>query len=219
MGNTVSSGTTSSSSSRLPYAQPSANDSKTFHSRDKDRDWRSQYSDSRPSISSLHPSAMGSPSIKSLRKKGSNETMGSSNRIYHHSNTSNVSMASKASKASSWRKRYGDRILDIGKPTEFEHGIHVEYNKQNGKFMVSFSFGSLCKVSSSNVLIMCLFYALQGLPDVWQESVPSDDILNTTYINPHLVPSPASKGELFNDAIYALFSTCLLTTWQFSSTS
>ncbi|GAB5590091.1 hypothetical protein Unana1_04991 [Umbelopsis nana] len=76
-------------------------------------------------------------------------------------------MASKASKASSWRKRYGDRILDIGKPTEFEHGIHVEYNKQNGKFM--------------------------GLPDVWQESLPSDDILNTTYINPHLVPSPASK--------------------------
>jgi hypothetical protein len=35
---------------------------------------------------------------------------------------------------------------------------------------------------------------LQGLPDVWQESLPSDDILNTTYINPHLVPSPASKS-------------------------
>ncbi|KAG2178320.1 hypothetical protein INT44_001470 [Umbelopsis vinacea] len=167
MGNTVSSGPTSSSSTRLPYSQPIANGSSTFHSRDKDRDWRSQYSDSRPSISSLHPSAMGSPSIRSLRKKGSNETLGSGHRVYHHSNTSNVSMASKASKASSWKKVYGERILDIGKPTEFEHGIHVEYNRQNGKFM--------------------------GLPDVWQESLPSDDILNTTFINPHLVPSPATK--------------------------
>jgi hypothetical protein len=61
--------------------------------------------------------------------------MGSS-RLFMHSNASSASMASKASKASSWRKRYGDRILDIGKPTEFEHGIHVEYNKKNGKFMV-----------------------------------------------------------------------------------
>jgi hypothetical protein len=27
-------------------------------------------------------------------------------------------------------------ILDIGRPTEVEHGVHVEYNKENGKFMV-----------------------------------------------------------------------------------
>ncbi|KAM3589871.1 hypothetical protein VKS41_000725 [Umbelopsis sp. WA50703] len=94
--------------------------------------------------------------------------MGSS-RLFMHSNASSASMASKASKASSWRKRYGDRILDIGKPTEFEHGIHVEYNKKNGKFM--------------------------GLPDVWQETLPSDDILNTNYINPHLVPSSGSKAS------------------------
>lgn len=26
--------------------------------------------------------------------------------------------------------------MDIGKPTQFEHGIHVEYNKENGRFMV-----------------------------------------------------------------------------------
>lgn len=68
-------------------------------------------------------------------------------------------MASKASKASSWRKRYGDRILDIGKPTEFEHGIHVEYNKQNGKFMVSFSFGlslqSLFEQYAHHVPVLC----------------------------------------------------------------
>lgn len=27
-------------------------------------------------------------------------------------------------------------IKDIGKPTHFEHGIHVEYNRLTGKFMV-----------------------------------------------------------------------------------
>lgn len=29
------------------------------------------------------------------------------------------------------------RILEIGKPIEFEHGIHVEYNREKGKFMAS----------------------------------------------------------------------------------
>ncbi|CAO3651100.1 unnamed protein product [Cunninghamella blakesleeana] len=32
-----------------------------------------------------------------------------------------------------------------------------------------------------------------GLPDVWQASLPSDDVLNTNYINPNLVPSPANN--------------------------
>jgi hypothetical protein len=32
------------------------------------------------------------------------------------------------------------RILEIGKPIEFEHGIHVEYNREKGKFMASISF-------------------------------------------------------------------------------
>ncbi|CAG8658526.1 4207_t:CDS:10, partial [Funneliformis mosseae] len=31
-----------------------------------------------------------------------------------------------------------------------------------------------------------------GLPDVWSSTVPSDEILNTKYINPNLVPSPGS---------------------------
>lgn len=33
------------------------------------------------------------------------------------------------------------------------------------------------------------FDPLQGLPDVWQQSaLPSDDILDTSFINPNLVP-------------------------------
>ncbi|OAD77540.1 hypothetical protein PHYBLDRAFT_179895 [Phycomyces blakesleeanus NRRL 1555(-)] len=74
-------------------------------------------------------------------------------------------MSSKVSKTSS-RRQHVEKVLDIGKPTQFEHGIHVEYNKYNGKYM--------------------------GLPDVWQSNLPSDDVLNTNYINPNLVPSPAS---------------------------
>ncbi|KAI7886772.1 kinase-like protein [Lichtheimia hyalospora FSU 10163] len=76
-------------------------------------------------------------------------------------------MSSKVSKSSARRKQTSptDKVLDIGKPTQFEHGIHVEYNKNNGRFM--------------------------GLPDVWQQSsLPSDDILDTNYINPNLVPQP-----------------------------
>ncbi|CAM0135887.1 hypothetical protein VKS41_001675 [Umbelopsis sp. WA50703] len=61
--------------------------------------------------------------------------------------------------------RKTNRILEIGKPIEFEHGIHVEFNREKGKFM--------------------------GLPDVWQGVIPSsDDVLDTSCISPHLVPAP-----------------------------
>lgn len=33
------------------------------------------------------------------------------------------------------------------------------------------------------------------MPDVWSSTVPSDEILNTKYINPNLVPSPGSPGK------------------------
>jgi hypothetical protein len=36
------------------------------------------------------------------------------------------------------RKQQRNRILEIGKPIEFEHGIHVEFNRERGKFMASF---------------------------------------------------------------------------------
>ncbi|ORY98025.1 kinase-like domain-containing protein [Syncephalastrum racemosum] len=125
--------------------------------------------ESRPSTAGL------SPTTSSLRKIESSSTLSSMARFYHHSNPSNTSMASKVSKASSaWRKHPSqpqqspDKVLDIGKPTQFEHGIHVEYNKENGRYM--------------------------GLPDVWQQTaLPSDDILDTNYINPNLVPPPVSS--------------------------
>ncbi|CDH53783.1 serine threonine protein kinase [Lichtheimia corymbifera JMRC:FSU:9682] len=118
--------------------------------------------DSRPSTAGFSPSA-----YSSLRKTESSSTLSSSVRFYNHPSLSNVSMSSKVSKSSARRKQTSptDKVLDIGKPTQFEHGIHVEYNKNNGRFM--------------------------GLPDVWQQSsLPSDDILDTNYINPNLVPQP-----------------------------
>ncbi|CAG8523924.1 10445_t:CDS:10 [Diversispora eburnea] len=62
------------------------------------------------------------------------------------------------------KKIFGEKIIEIGKPTEFEHGIHVEFNNESGKFL--------------------------GLPDVWVNTVPSDGVVNTKYLNPNLVPSP-----------------------------
>ncbi|PKC06968.1 hypothetical protein RhiirA5_418855 [Rhizophagus irregularis] len=77
-------------------------------------------------------------------------------------NQNNSSMSSLHRK----KKGFGNKIIEISKPTEFEHGIHVEYNTESGKFL--------------------------GMPDVWSSTVPSDEILNTKYINPNLVPSPGS---------------------------
>ncbi|KAI8337633.1 kinase-like domain-containing protein [Chlamydoabsidia padenii] len=102
------------------------------------------------------------------------------------SSTLSVSPSLKRTK-SRWRSQVGDAsisttmsnsipktttIKDIGKPTHFEHGIHVEYNRLTGKFM--------------------------GLPDVWQSNLPSDDVLNTNYINPNLVPTLPGIGKPYN---------------------
>lgn len=35
------------------------------------------------------------------------------------------------------KKKRGDKIFEISKPTKFEHGIHVEFNNESGKFLVS----------------------------------------------------------------------------------
>ncbi|CAG8664363.1 11211_t:CDS:2, partial [Dentiscutata heterogama] len=79
--------------------------------------------------------------------------------LYTHSNSSTSSLSKKKIKV--------DRIVEIGKPTGFEHGIHVEYNNESGKYL--------------------------GLPDVWvNDMVQSDEVLNTKYLNPNLVPSPST---------------------------
>jgi hypothetical protein len=109
---------------------------------------------------SLHSKGTG------LRRFGSSATLA---KLYHHHN---VSSATVPSKAIAWKNQHGERILDIGKPTKFEHGIHVEYDDDSGKFM--------------------------GLPDVWQGDFPSDDILDTSYLHPSLVPIP--EGKIFNVA-------------------
>ncbi|KAG0212712.1 p21 protein (Cdc42 Rac)-activated kinase [Mortierella sp. GBA30] len=78
---------------------------------------------------------------------------------YLHTNHSSSSIAQWSPN----RKAYPKKIVSIGKPTDIEHGIHVEYNHERRKFM--------------------------GIPDVWQNEVPTDDPLDTTCISPHLVPT------------------------------
>ncbi|CAO3640212.1 unnamed protein product [Mucor hiemalis] len=88
----------------------------------------------------------------------------SSLKLYKQANRSETSLSSKLSKSSRPSTQQPQHILDISKPTKFEHGIHVEYDRDSGKYM--------------------------GLPDVWQSNLPSDDVMDTHYVTPHLVPSP-----------------------------
>ncbi|KAG0280841.1 p21 protein (Cdc42 Rac)-activated kinase [Linnemannia exigua] len=79
---------------------------------------------------------------------------------YLHANQSSSSLAQWSPGRS---KNHAKKIVNIGEPTDIEHGIHVEYNAERRKFM--------------------------GIPDVWQNEVPTDDPLDTTCISPHLVPT------------------------------
>ncbi|KAI8079941.1 kinase-like domain-containing protein [Halteromyces radiatus] len=110
----------------------------------------------------------------------SSSTLSSLGRLYQHANHSSASVVSRLSKSSTRPSLQtcndNNKILDIGKPTQFEHGIHVEYNKDNGKYM--------------------------GLPDVWQSNLPSDDVLDTNYINPNLVPSPVNGKKKKKNFFY-----------------
>jgi hypothetical protein len=74
--------------------------------------------------------SLRSTNSKGLRRFGSSATLA---KLYHHHNVSSATMPSKAI---AWKNQHGERILDIGKPTKFEHGIHVEYDDDSGKFMV-----------------------------------------------------------------------------------
>lgn len=76
-----------------------------------------------------------SSSTKSLRKKNSSSTL-SSLKLYRQTNRSDTSLSSKMSRSSKQQQNFGEKILDISKPTKFEHGIHVEYNRDSGKYMV-----------------------------------------------------------------------------------
>lgn len=67
---------------------------------------------------------------RGIRRFGSSGTLA---KLYQHHN---VSSATVPSKATVWKNQHGEKILDIGKPTKFEHGIHVEYDDDSGKFMV-----------------------------------------------------------------------------------
>ncbi|ORZ24041.1 kinase-like domain-containing protein [Absidia repens] len=113
----------------------------------------------------LYPSTTAKPSSQ-CSKTSTSLTSSAFKRRKHRwrSQLNNVSLPAAATTTST--------ILDIGKPTQFEHAIHVEYNKLTGKFM--------------------------GLPDVWQTNLPSDDILDTNFINPNLVPTIPGIGKPYN---------------------
>lgn len=105
--------------------------------------------ESRPSTAGLSSSGHSS-----LRKMESSSTLSSLARFYHHANPSNTSMASRMSKSNQpRRKKHGEKVMDIGKPTQFEHGIHVEYNKENGRFMVRSSLMLTEAISEPGFLI------------------------------------------------------------------
>jgi hypothetical protein len=52
---------------------------------------------------------------------------------YNQNNSSTSSLHKK-------KKGFGNKIVEISKPTEFEHGIHVEYNTESGKFLVNINY-------------------------------------------------------------------------------
>lgn len=79
---------------------------------------------------SLRSQQTGNSSNK-LKRFGSSATLA---KLYQHHNVSSATIPT--SKAIAWKNQHGERILDIGKPTKFEHGIHVEYDDDSGKFMV-----------------------------------------------------------------------------------
>src|SRR3954469_3260839 len=81
-------------------------------------------------------SSLAPLSAKSLRHKESSSSLNSGPRVYQHSNKSDKSIGSDASKTSIWRKQFGDKILDISKPADVEHGIHVEFDKERRMYMV-----------------------------------------------------------------------------------
>ncbi|KAF9140009.1 p21 protein (Cdc42 Rac)-activated kinase [Linnemannia schmuckeri] len=89
---------------------------------------------------------------------------------YLHANQSSSSLAQWSPGRNKNTHTHAKKIVNIGEPTDIEHGIHVEYNHERRKFM--------------------------GIPDVWQNEVPTDDPLDTTCISPHLVPTARHQPML-----------------------
>ncbi|KAG0280333.1 p21 protein (Cdc42 Rac)-activated kinase [Linnemannia gamsii] len=89
---------------------------------------------------------------------------------YLHANQSSSSLAQWSPGRNKNTHTHAKKIVNIGEPTDIEHGIHVEYNHERRKFM--------------------------GIPDVWQNEVPTDDPLDTTCISPHLVPTTRHQPML-----------------------
>ncbi|CAO3594036.1 unnamed protein product [Absidia cylindrospora] len=122
----------------------------------------------------LYPSTTAKPGSHSNKTSTSLTSSSAFKKRKHRwrSQLNNVSLPPPPPSPPSVAATTTSAILDIGKPTQFEHAIHVEYNKRTGKFM--------------------------GLPDVWQTNLPSDDILDTNFINPNLVPTIPGIGKPYN---------------------
>ena len=168
MGNTTSTPTVSHSESRSNYSIASSTRS-AFNKHDGHHQ-----PGSRPSTAGLPSSA------RSLRKMGSFSTLASSaSRFYHHHSPSTLSLSSRPSKSTSSRRRCRDHdtILDIGKPTQFEHGIHVEYNKESGCYMVIKNKGSRC-IDRSTDLIHYRGYLMCGNNPLYQVMISSTQALS-----------------------------------------
>jgi hypothetical protein len=69
---------------------------------------------------------------------------------------------------------FREKILDIGKPTRFEHGIHVEYNRENGKYMVRIAL-ALYPVTDSSLFIFRAYQTCGSL--IYQVMISSIRII------------------------------------------
>lgn len=140
------------------------------HGHGRPEDWylpNSQKSSSPGSSTTGHYQGYRAPASSLTVNKNLSTTSFASSAPAHPRSPAYLHANQSSSSLSQWspgRKTFPKKIVNIGKPTDIEHGIHVEYNPERRKFM--------------------------GIPDVWQNEVPTDDPLDTTCISPHLVPTP-----------------------------
>lgn len=145
------------------------------HGHGRPEDWylpNSQKSSSPGSSTTGHYQGYRAPASSLTVNKNVSTTSFASSAPAHPRSPAYLHANQSSSSLSQWspgRKNFPKKIVNIGKPTDIEHGIHVEYNPERRKFM--------------------------GIPDVWQNEVPTDDPLDTTCISPHLVPTPRPLQE------------------------
>jgi len=98
-------------------------------------------------LSGDSPASDRSTSKISGKKADSSSTW--NNGYYKHNNISASSLGKK-------KKGSADKLLQIGSPTGFEHGLHVEYHHESGVFLVRI-----------DTIYKCLRLCVEGSDSTW----------------------------------------------------